>query len=145
MVALGGGGLGDVRKLEVVRIRTALAATFVLDAPVNIHGIGGYRTIVYYLELQSPAFAPLEAQCRVYWLWDETADPLTDGFMSVRRDPAQNLVIDEPILPIVPINSIQRVVLPLANPGGALAVAVALRDVNGTGSSFTTQWVSAES
>jgi hypothetical protein len=144
-VGLGGGGLGDARQLELVRIRTEVKASFVLDAPVVVHGLAGYRTILYYLDFQSPVRTPLTVQARIYWLWDEDADPITDGFMAVRRDAVQDLVIDEPLLPIVGANATQRVILPLANPGGALAVAVGLRDVSGVGGGYVTEWVTAES
>ena len=144
MVALGGGSIGDTKAPILWRSATTLAATYALDAPEAVRGIGGFRCISFYLLLDATDVAPMQAQLQVYWLWDETADPVTAGFLDVRRDAGFNVVIDNPLLPLVPANQTRRIVLPLANPGGAVAVAIALQDATGGGGE-TTQWVSAES
>lgn len=143
-VGVGGGSVGDTISPRLVRTSTPLAGSYAADAPPRYLGIAGFRTVVYYVELVAGPGAPMSAQARVFWLEDETHDPVTEGFSSLRRDAAQNLVVDEPLLPVVPAGTRLRVAIPLANPGGAIGVALSLKDATGGGGD-TTIWASSES
>lgn len=91
------------------------------------HAIGGYRCISLYLTVSSPGSEdpvtdPSQLKIRVNWYYEEGAG--AKPYPSLRRDSSQNLVLDEPLLP-VGLGTYQLLV-PIANPGGATGFSLSV-------------------
>ena len=132
-VGLGGGSIGDVRPAKVYR-------TFGPVDPLGWIGpkyesVAAYRTICFYLQGSGGG------QLGIQVLWYHEPDFGQGGYFAMRRDPAQNLVIDSPSLPVMAPTG--DFIIPLANPGGANAVSLNLIVLAGTPNARI--YVSAES
>jgi hypothetical protein len=118
-VGLGGGGRGDTiaPRLLVPRIASDPA----WQESLIVRGVSSYRTIVFYI-LQEGFGAPSQLRLRLNWYHDEGAVGIP--YAAVRRDAAQNLVADEPLLPVTAGGVPGLYAVAVANPGGATGVSI---------------------
>lgn len=126
-VGLGGGGRGDTilpKLLQAIK-----ASTPAWQESDVIRGISSYRTIVFYL-LQEGFGGPSQIRIRLNWYRDEGASGIP--YAAVRRDALQDLVPDEPLLPVSAAGVPGLYAVPVANPGGATGVSIGFQSVVNT-------------
>ena len=122
-VALGGGQRGDVI-LPQSLVPTIASVPAWVESPI-VRAISSYRTILFYVEVETLGGLPGQVQLRINWYRDEGATGIP--YEAVRRDASQNIVPDEPTLPSA--LGVQRFAVPVANPGGATGVSIGYKSL----------------
>lgn len=146
MVALGGGGIGDVTLPVILAGPIVIPNTFAGMSPAKLDKVAAFRCVAWYVEIDARLIAvPVQAQLELLWMRDQVdvVDPQNLGFLATRRSGA-DIAVDEPLLPIVAGGTRSRFLVPAANPGGCRAACLAVRDIASTGAKVTI-WGSMES
>jgi hypothetical protein len=126
-----GGGFPILAPEKLLRINTAIGATFAADTDSEqFINIGGFRVLSFFISVDGRSVAPVsEVQCELTW-YLQNGFPALGDFQQLRRtvaDPGKT-ELDLITLPAVPDGVTSRFVVSAANPGGALACRLRFRD-----------------